>query len=125
MTQFHLKRGGLSLTLTDQGKTYNPKYNPKQLPMKLWGLVGIIAPTVHTTQQTILIGSLAKSGTFQCLMKLWGLVGMVTPTLHTTQQTILIDSLAKSGTFHWLRHFCQYLNQHLPSPNAILTTDIS
>ena len=32
ITQFYPKRGGLSLTLTDQGLTYNPKCNPKQLP---------------------------------------------------------------------------------------------
>ena len=31
------KRGGLSLTLTDQGQTYNPKCNPKRLPNETLG----------------------------------------------------------------------------------------
>ena len=37
ITQFHPKRGGLSLTLMDQGLTYNPKCNPKWLPNKTLG----------------------------------------------------------------------------------------
>ena len=32
MILFHPKRGGSSLSLMDQGQTYNPKCNPKQLP---------------------------------------------------------------------------------------------
>ena len=31
ITPFHPKRGCLSLSLTSQGQTYNPKYKPKQL----------------------------------------------------------------------------------------------
>ena len=29
ITQFHPKRGGLSLTVKDQGRIYNPKFYPK------------------------------------------------------------------------------------------------
>ena len=32
ITLFHHKRAGLSLTLTNQGYTYNPKFKPKWLP---------------------------------------------------------------------------------------------
>ena len=38
MILFHPRRGGLSLILMDQGQTYNPKCNPKQLPNKTLGL---------------------------------------------------------------------------------------
>ena len=37
ITLFLPKRGGLSLTLIDQGQTYNPKCNPKQLPNETLG----------------------------------------------------------------------------------------
>ena len=47
MTLFHPIEGGLSLTLTDQGQTYNPKCDPSGYPIKLWGLVG-----AHSTNYT-------------------------------------------------------------------------
>ena len=50
---------------------------------------------------------------------------MVAPIAHTTWQIFLIGWFAKSDIFHWLRHCHQYLDQYLPSPNEILTTDIS
>ena len=37
-TLFHPKRGGLSLTLMDQGQTYNPICSPKWLPNTTLGL---------------------------------------------------------------------------------------
>ena len=58
MKPFHSKRGGLSLTLTDQGQTYKPKCNHKRYPMELYGLVGMVVPTAVTTQQTFVIGQL-------------------------------------------------------------------
>ena len=35
ITLFHPTKGGLSLTLTSQRQTYNPKFKPKRLPTKL------------------------------------------------------------------------------------------
>ena len=37
MTVFHPIKGGLSLTLTDQGQTYNPKWDPQWLPNQSLG----------------------------------------------------------------------------------------
>ena len=50
---FHLQRGGLSLTLMGQGQTYNPICNPKQLTHET---LGFSFDTVHTTQQSLVIG---------------------------------------------------------------------
>ena len=50
MIQFHPKRGGLSLTLMDQGQTYNPKCNLKQLPNKTLGFSW--DDSVHSTHNT-------------------------------------------------------------------------
>ena len=51
ITLFQPQKGGLSLTLTSYGQTYNPKCNPKWLTNETLGLVGMVACTVHTTQQ--------------------------------------------------------------------------
>ena len=66
MTLFHPKKGGLSLTLMDQGQTYsyNPKCNPKQLPNET---LGMVASTAHITQRKFLIGSFTKSDAFHWL----------------------------------------------------------
>ena len=40
LTEFQPKRGGLSLTLIDQGQTNNPKINPSGYPTKFFGLLG-------------------------------------------------------------------------------------
>ena len=58
-------------------------------------------------------------------MKFWFLYGMVGPIAQPTWQIFLIGLFANLDTFHWSRHFCQYLNEYPPSPNKILTTNIS
>ena len=51
ITLFHPQRGGLSLTLTSQGQTYNPKCKPKWLPNK--ALVGFSWDgSTHSTHNT-------------------------------------------------------------------------
>ena len=49
ITLFHHKREGLSLTLTSQAQTYNPKCKPGY-PTKIYDLVWMVEPTVYTTQ---------------------------------------------------------------------------
>ena len=51
----HTKRGGLSLTLTNQGPTAL-NVTPTGYPMKLLCLFGMVVPTAHTTQQKFVIG---------------------------------------------------------------------
>ena len=58
-------------------------------------------------------------------MQLYGLVRMVVPRVHTTQQTFVISQFQTKNESHWLRHFHQYLEQYLPSPNKISTMDMS
>ena len=50
MIPFHPKRGCSPLTLRDQGQTYNPKCNPKQLPDKTLGFS--LDGTTHSTHST-------------------------------------------------------------------------
>ena len=44
----------------DEGCTKNPNITPSKYPMKLWGLLAMVAPTAHITQQIFLIGSFPK-----------------------------------------------------------------
>ena len=52
-------------------------------------------------------------------IKFWGLLGKVAPIVYTKQQIFLIGSCQTENKSFWLRHFCQYLNQHPLSPNKI------
>ena len=51
----------------DQGWTNNPNVASSRYPTNFWGLLGLVAPIVHTTQQNFLIGSFAKSDSFHWL----------------------------------------------------------
>ena len=37
----------------DEGQTNNPNVTPSGYPMKLWGLLAIVAPIAHITQNGI------------------------------------------------------------------------
>ena len=60
VTEFQPKRVLLSLTLMDQGQTNNHNVIPSSYPMKFWGLLAMVAPLAHVTQQKFLIGSYSK-----------------------------------------------------------------
>ena len=47
----------------DQGWVPNPNVAPCSYPTKLWGLFGMVAPTMPTTQQNFVIGPFAKMET--------------------------------------------------------------
>ena len=64
VTEFLPKRGVLSLTLRDQGWVHNPNVAPRSYPMKFWGLFGMVAPIMHTTQPNFVIGPSVKMDTF-------------------------------------------------------------
>ena len=51
----------------DQGSTNNPNVGSSSYQTKFWGLLDLVAPIVHTTQQNFLIGSFAKSDSFHWL----------------------------------------------------------
>ena len=40
----------------DEGSTNNPNETPSSHSTKFWGLLAMVAPTAHITQQTFLIG---------------------------------------------------------------------
>ena len=40
-----------------EGQTNNPNETPSGHTMKFWGLLAMVAPATHTTQQKFLIGS--------------------------------------------------------------------
>ena len=44
----------------DEGQTNNPNVTPWGYPTKFWGLLAMVAPIAHITQQNSLIGSSAK-----------------------------------------------------------------
>ena len=44
----------------DKGQTNNPNATPSGRPMKFWGLLAMVAPTAHITQQIFLIGSFGQ-----------------------------------------------------------------
>ena len=44
----------------DKGQTNNPNLTPSSYPTKFWGLLAMVAPTAHITQQNFLIGSSSK-----------------------------------------------------------------
>ena len=56
MTEFQQKELFQSLTLIDEGQTNNPSMNPISHPTKFWGLLAMVAPRAHITQQNSLIG---------------------------------------------------------------------
>ena len=49
------------ITLNDQVWIKNPNVTPSSYPTKFCGLLGLVAPIVHTTQKIFLFGSFAKS----------------------------------------------------------------
>ena len=44
----------------DEGQTNNPNVTPSSNPMKFCGLLAMVAPIAHITQQNSLIGSSSK-----------------------------------------------------------------
>ena len=44
----------------DEGQTNNPNVTPSSHPTKFWGLLAMVAPTAHITQQNFLIGAFPK-----------------------------------------------------------------
>ena len=53
--------------LTDEGQANNSNVTPRSHPIKFWGLLAMVAPTAHITQQNFLIGSFIKIEFFHWL----------------------------------------------------------
>ena len=67
VTEFQPEELFLSLTLTDKRQTNKPNVSPSCYQMKFWGLLAMVAPTAHITQQNSLIGSSSKIKPFHWL----------------------------------------------------------
>ena len=50
----------------DEGQTNNPNVTPSSYQIKFWGLLAMVAPIAHITQQNPLIGSSSKIKFFIC-----------------------------------------------------------
>ena len=48
----------------DEGQTNNPNVTPGSYPMIFWGLLAMVFPIAHITQQNSLIGSSSKLSFF-------------------------------------------------------------
>ena len=67
LPEFQLKRVVSIPNPIGQRQTNNPNVTPSGHPTKFWGLLAMVAPTAHITQQFFLIGSFPKIEFFHWL----------------------------------------------------------